>query len=661
MRALRLTALAALVALVSSVALGPLAAQPVEEPTGQVLVTAIDTSQLPRVALEVSVPASLLGEAPEQVSVRLWEDGRVLPSELTQVAASGLEVVMLIDVSGSMNEGNALSLAQDAAIGFLEALPSTVPVGVVAFGDAPQLVSPLTTDRRQLEASIRLLAASGETALYDAMVFAERLFSGGTDDRQLVVLSDGGDTVSAASLDDAVRVGGIIRTSVIELVSSESNREALNALTEARNGTLSSAADPNALAALYRDVASVLVSRYRVTTESSAVGPVTYRLQVLTATGSFETTAAADLPDVPPPTTAPPTSTVPDSSQPDTSVPGTTAPPASQPGAGTADDEPWMSGSALLWIGSVLLFAALLLVGLIVLGPRARAAVDRGRLARGSGQASRPERATAEHQSVAERLTHGVERLLEPSGRRARLSTRLERAGSPLRAGEFVVIVLAGGVALALLLAQVLGLLGLLIAVGVGMVVPQWYLTVKTDRRRRAFTEQLPDVLQLMVSSLRSGYGLPQALEAAATQSNEPARSEFERVQFEIRIGRDPGDALAAAAARMSSREFDWVVAAMAINREVGGELAPVLESLGEAVRERLRLQRQIRTLTAEGRISAYVLTILPVALVVLLGILSPGYFDPMTRAPGPLLFGIAGVLMLLGWIWMRRLIRSHM
>ena len=180
------------------------------------------------------------------------------------------------------------------------------------------------------------------------------------------------------------------------------------------------------------------------------------------------------------------------------------------------------------------------------------------------------------------------------------------------------------------------------------------------QRRRQAFEEQLPDVLQLMTNALRSGYALPQALDAVATQASEPASSEFQRVNFESRVGVDLGESLRAMADRMQSISFGWVVAALDINREVGGELAKVLTTLATTIRDRQQLDRQIKTLTAEGRISAYVLTALPIIVGLAMALLNPDYFEPLRTSPGPqILFG-ACALLGVGWIWMRSMIKAE-
>lgn len=650
----------------------PALAAPLDDSDAALSITHVDTRAHPEVSVEISAPAIVIGDDLGVDAVEVRENGQVRRATLERVPTAGLEVVLLIDVSGSMNENEAMALAKDAAVGFLAELPAEVPVAVVSFADGPEVVSELTTDRAALEQRIHGLFALGRTALYDAIVVGDGLFSGRTSDRQMVLLSDGGDNVGRTTLDEAVAVAADSRISVIELITSDSDRPALDGIAAAGGGTVRSADDPAALAELYRDVASVLVNRYRLAFTSEAEGPATIEVRIVTDSASLRADAAVTLPQSPPaddPTDpaseiAPGTDAVPGAGA-DANAPvdgdavtddGTPTAPGAV-GAPPSDGERGATSERLLWVGAALMFLALLVVAMAVLDGRARrGGVDRRRLAERD-----PDHAPANHPGFGERVAGGVERLLDHGGHGARLSGHLERAGSALRPGEFLVLVACATLVGALALSSLVGILGVAVALLSGVLVPRWYLAVATERRRRAFAEQLPDVLQLMVSSLRAGYGLPQALEAAATRSDEPARTEFQRVQFEIRIGRDPDDALASAAERMQSREFDWVVAAMAINREIGGELAPVLDNLAATVRERQRLQRQILTLTAEGRVSARVLTVLPVALAGLLALLSPGYFEPMSTSPGPQLVAVAVALMVVGWIWMRRLVRAEL
>ncbi len=268
---------------------------------------------------------------------------------------------------------------------------------------------------------------------------------------------------------------------------------------------------------------------------------------------------------------------------------------------------------------------------------------------------------TARTEPLRTRIARAAERMLERRGRRRGLAEALEVAGISLRPGEFFVLAIGAGAVLALVFFALFGVLGMVIGTIAAPLLARAYVSSKASTRRRAFGEQLPDLMQNMVSSLRGGYGLPQAIDSAANQAAEPVRTELQRVLLEGRIGRDPTEALQAVADRMQSRDFNWVVAAIDINRDIGGELALVLENVAETVRERQRLSRQVRTLTAEGRLSAYVLTALPILLALFIKLTNPDYFDPLSKSPGPALIIIAGVLMVVGWVWMRKLIKSQM
>ena len=201
---------------------------------GVVEISRIDLDAFPEVGFDVAIAANLTDGSVDAQDLTVSENGQPIEIEVAPVPTDGLEVVLLIDTSGSMNESAALVSAKMAAAGFLDELPAEVPVGVVGFADAPSLVSPLTTDRNALRAALDQLQAGGKTAMYDGIVFGDTLFSGGTTDRQFVLLSDGGDTASVATLDDAIAVTSRVRTNAIEIVTSESNSEAITALVAGR-------------------------------------------------------------------------------------------------------------------------------------------------------------------------------------------------------------------------------------------------------------------------------------------------------------------------------------------------------------------------------------------------------------------------------------------
>lgn len=633
----------------------PLAAVAQEGP--EVQITGVDTADLPAATLEVSIPAVLTGGPVDPAAITLFENGQPIPAQVTNVGTDQLEVVLLIDTSGSMRENGGIDAAKAAAISFLAALPANVPVGIVAFADTPVLVSPLTTDRNLLTAELGGLTATGETALYDGIVFGSSLFSGGTTDRQFVLLSDGGDTVSSASVDDAAAASAGIRTSAIELISSESNQQALVQIVESGSGSLTSISDPSGLTVLYQDVASSFADRYQLAFTTPASGQTEFRVDVLVPDAVLTASTTVNLEQAPATTVAAPPTTV--AAEPDPEP----VPPAEEPPAVTEEPAPAQTGGAgdddqrlLLAAGAVAVFLAILGF-LYAVWPEAR---ERRLGRRQLGVAAK----TATHspgKSISDRLTTLADDALDRRDQRGRLADTLDVAAVSMRPGEFVVFMVAVTITTVVVLFTLAGPLAAVFGLLLPALIARMVLGTRTARRRKAFEDQLPDVLQLVTSALRSGYSLPQALDALTRQTADPARTEFTRVMFETRVGRELGESLAGVARRMQSTGFEWVVAAIDINREVGGELAQVLSTVADTVRERQQLNRQIDTLTAEGRISAYVLTALPVVMIVALSLMNPGYFEPMATAPGPAIIVMSLLLLVIGWVWMRRLIRTEM
>ena len=621
----------------------------------EIVITRIDSSSYPTTTIEFSAPAGRTGGTLSADSVSLLESGNPVPFQLEVVPSAGLEVVLLIDTSASMREGDAMAAARAAAISFLTALPKEVSVGVVSFADSVSMSTPLTTDRGLLAATISQLSAHGETAMYDAVTFARTLFSGASADRQFVLLSDGGDTVSRSSLVDALGVSAEIRTNVIELSSSEANHDALLQLASANSGSLAAATDPAALNGAYMQVANSLVNRYRLLFQATSPNPTQYALRVATTDGPVELSADATPPPTTPPDTAAATTTTvlgttTTESGTATSTVNTTpiiTTPATPSGATGESPPAW-----LLLSGACAVFASLVIVAKLVITARFNPQ-------RRSRLASKGTRVTKSAENLRARLTGLGDQLLERGHRRRGLALALETSAVALRPGEFVVLNVGTAAIVAFALYAFSGPVGALVGAALVPLAGRFYLKSRTESRRKAFAAQLPEVLQMMAASLRSGFGLPQALDGIAAGGPEPARGEFQRVLLEVRIGRDPGDALGAAAVRMHSRDFDWVVTAIQINREIGGDLAHIFETLAETVRDRQRMDRQIKSLTAEGRISAYILTALPPVLVVLMSVMNPSYFTPMTKPPGPFLILLGLVMMGLGWVWMNKLIKS--
>jgi tight adherence protein B len=592
-------------------------------------VTSVDASGYPAVTAVVSAPPGLGGAGYPASAFVVTEDGVPVDATVERVPTSNLEIMLVVDTSGSM-VGAPIEAARAAASEFLQVLPADVRVGVVGFGSQPALITAPTTDRAVLASGVAQLTAAGETALYDAVAFASAQFTADSPDRAIVLLSDGGDTASTTTLDQAAAAG--VRTNVIELVTGESNSAVLGRLAAAGGGSVSSVADPAALAGLYRGTAASLANQYRVTYETSGHGAVALTVRVDAPSGPLEATTDIDLPA------------------------GTTPPapssPSSSPAAG-ADGAGLEPGEIALVVGAAAIFLALVVLTLVGLS------VDRrSRDARAQLGVQRPSLGGPGLTHMADRMTAAADGYLERHNQRRTLAAALESASISLRPGEF--IVLTGIAALVAGLAGLAlgGLLGGLVLAALVPLAARLVVGHLAERRREKFAEMLPDTLQLLTSTLRSGYALLQALDSVAQQSAEPARTEFRRALLEIRVGRDMSEALRALSDRMRNKDFAWVVGAIEINREVGGDLAAVLENTAETIRERERVYRQMRALTAEGRLSGYILTALPVAVAVAMRFINPASFARLTSGVG-LLMSVAGcALLVVGWFWMKMLNR---
>jgi len=246
------------------------------------------------------------------------------------------------------------------------------------------------------------------------------------------------------------------------------------------------------------------------------------------------------------------------------------------------------------------------------------------------------EAVTESRAAILERTVSLATEGLEHFNLMARLSSELERARLPLRPGEFVLAAAGGGAALGLVMFFITGqlLLGVLSALA-GPFIAWNFLKFKVARRKKAFEAQLPEALGLIASSLQAGHTALRAVQTMVEESEAPLSEEFERVVAETALGDPLVDALDRMAQRLDIEDLAWVVQAIRIQQTVGGKLADLLYTLADFMRGREEIRREVKVLTAEGRLSAYVLGGLPVFLFFAVKTMSPGYLDPMLRTPG--------------------------
>src|SRR4029077_13480382 len=261
-----------------------------------------------------------------------------------------------------------------------------------------------------------------------------------------------------------------------------------------------------------------------------------------------------------------------------------------------------------------------------------------------------------------------VERLLRPAAdnlsQRRSVRGRPTLTDAPARAGlnitppEYLLIRI-GSVALGALI----GLFrfgfsaGPVILGAIGFILPPLVVSYMEPRRQKLFHAQLTAMLQLLSNSLKTGYAIDRALETVATKSRPPVSTEFERVTTEITLGTSVEDALSALLLRIDSPDLEFIVTAILLHVRVGGNLAEVLDTISDTLRDRLQTKRDMSVLTAQSRASATIITGLPILLALGLYIFVPGYFAPMTSTViGYILLGIAALLILVGNVLINRM-----
>lgn len=252
-----------------------------------------------------------------------------------------------------------------------------------------------------------------------------------------------------------------------------------------------------------------------------------------------------------------------------------------------------------------------------------------------------------------------IDRALSRRGGTDAMSSALDLAGIRRSVPEFIVLIGAAAL-VGLAVGMVIG--GPIIAIMLaGLVIggSVAFVSFQANKRRGDFADQLDDLVQLLGSNLRAGHSVLQGLDSVSHELDEPASSEIARVVNQVRVGRDLGEALDEAADRMDSDDFRWISQAIAIHRQVGGNLAEVMDTVGETIRERNQIRRQVAALSAEGKLSAYVLIALPFFVVLAMSFLNPDYLGALTESGiGYAMILLAAVLLVIGSVWLSKIVK---
>jgi tight adherence protein B len=612
--------------------------------------------QVTKTGITAILTASTVGGGQiDPASVKATIAGVAAPASAQPIAQERRAVILLIDTSGSMGTAGMQTVVR-AADAFLAAVPKDVYLGVVAFSTAPTVVTPPTLDRAAVRAGIAALKPAGETSLYDAL--ATTLTQLGTSgDRSFVLLSDGGDTRSRNTLAQtlaALSASGV-RAQVVGFKTSDSQVSVLTSLANAGHGSVSAADSSAAVSdAFVSAAAQAFGSRIRIIVTPPVAGGDQPLVVSATAGGkTFQGSVVVKLTAQSQPPSASPTPSV-------LHVSG--VPPLPK-----ATSKGLMGMGWLLWVA---LFAVFLGLGTVVIAFCAPAFVSNrqrrvesieGYVSAGAG----PDDERSAVKAISASLVSLGDKFVDTRPSTPRTQLLLERADLPLRPGEWAVlrvVAIIVGVAGGMLLLRggsTSTLVGACLGVLAGYVLPVFFLKFVASRRAKKFERQLPDVLTLAASSLSTGFSLLQALDAVARDADEPSAKEFSRALAETRIGAELTESLSHLAERMNSKNMRWTAMAIDIQRQVGGNLAETLRNTAATIRDREALGRHIRGLSAEGRMSAYILIALPVGLFFYMLAVNKAYIELLWTTTIGMGMSVGGLISLaIGVFWMSKMVK---
>jgi tight adherence protein B len=563
----------------------------------------------------------------------------------SEIEADAIAAMLLLDVSSSM-AGEPLERIKTAAADTARTLNAEgIEVGVVTFDEEVNVLAAPTLDTDALVTRIEDIDLGFGTALYDAVLTSVDLLDDFEGSGTLVVFADGQDNRSDATIDDVIAASdeAAIPLTMVVLETDVLDLSVLEPLATETNGRLISVTETGALEGVFGVIAQDITSQYVIRYWSDVLEPAELPVSVIVDTPAGE--ARVDSLAI--------------NSREEFAI----APPSPPPSV--FDPRlPFLTTTTGLWVGIGAAFlAALALLWVVLVSTRRTAGsrtLERGLRAMGHGSPGRRgEDVELPTARITERAIDLVGRVPRPRGFDDRLQLQLDRAAWPVRTNEFLVLCIASALLGGLLAGGAAGnvLLGLL-AMALAGAAPMLVVRIRIERRKRAFMEQLPGTLQLLAGSLRAGYGLLQALDTVVKEADDPTAAEFARVLTEARLGMPIDEALEGMSQRLDSEDFHWVVLAIGIQREVGGNLAELLTTVAGTMRGRATLRRQIRVLSAEGRISAWVVGVMPFFVAFALQLINPGYLNELfTRSAGLVMLAVGVGLLLAGAFWLKKIV----
>ncbi|HEY2072704.1 MAG TPA: type II secretion system F family protein [Gaiellaceae bacterium] len=596
-----------------------------------VRISGVDTSGYPEIRVTVVAPAGA-------AQPRLAENG--FPAAGLQAVNLGREksVVLAVDRSQSM-AGASIRNATAAARAFISAKGPNDQIEVVTFGHQAVSLTGFSSSGADATAALSGLGVDSHqgTALWDAVVRAATALDQQVQPgRVIIVVTDGQDVSSTSSFSAAVAAAHRAHAAVytIGITGPGFTPGPLRQLAADTGGLYREASSSAQLSSLYTSVARTLSHTWQLRYVTAARPGENVRVSA-EIDGAGSATRSLTLADN-----------------------GLVAV-ASTPPSSVLPRSAWTSPLAPAVVAGA--------VGLLVLlaywfaaGAR-RGSWLRMRLAPYLGPSERP--AKAKHRKQGRTFMRGLVAATEQAFANVKqfraVQRLITRADLPLLASELLYICIGSGLAVALVM-FVAGVPSVLVVLFMlaGGAAPIVYVASKARRRMRAFDNQLPDLLITIAASLKAGHSFRHAIQAVVDEGAEPTARELRRVLTETRLGRPMDEALAEMGERIGSKNLSFVLNAVTIQRQIGGSLAGLFDVVAETVRQRQQFARKIRSLTATGRMSAYVLAGLPFLVAALISLISPSYMSPLWHSStGHTLVGVALVMLGIGSVILKKIV----
>jgi tight adherence protein B len=588
-----------------------------------------DTSDYP------IVRATFVTDSPTDDAPTVTENRQPVADLVATNLGRAKSIVLAIDRSRSM-KGEPLDDAVAAARAFIAAKPDEDRIAVSTFATKPLLLTGFQTSTTDADSALRTIALDpvAGTTLYDDIVLSANSLSSETYlGRVIIVVTDGNETRSEASLGDAiaaVRDAGAAAY-VVAIQSKAFNPAPLQELADKTGGNYYGAASSAALDDVYRSIAEEL-SR-------------TWRLEYVTAALPSEKVALA-------------AEAGGESASLKFAVPGTPVIQRTPEVDGRLPKEffgsAWGQAAFALVVGILVLIAAAFLLA------SPKGSWLKGRLDPHVAQTRRTVKTTGRDRlEIASGLFEATESALGKFKPWHNLHRQIERADLPLRTAELVYMMLGVGLLAGLFTAALRPpMLFVGVGMGAGALLPYGFVYMKARKRVKAFENQLPDLLVTMAAGLKAGHSFRQALQSVVDEDQPPASKELKRVLTETRLGRPMDEALSEMAQRIGSKNFEFVITAVTIQRQVGGSLAGLFDMVADTVRNRQQFAKKIKGLTAMGRASVYVLIALPFFVAGMLTLINADYMSPLWHTgTGHKLIVLMLVMMGFGSLVLRKIV----